>query len=68
VSVETQFRIVINHKRPANSSGRYPWQCTLCGAAVANVDIHAQWHELTNNIRYGTTIRSIDGELLVDFQ
>lgn len=50
---ETRFRIVINPHRPANRDGHFPWQCTLCGAAVAHVDRHAEWHERIEGIRYG---------------
>ncbi len=62
MSVETHFRIVINPSRPANESGSFPWQCTLCGAAVAHVDRHAEWHLRTDGISYGSLIRAIDGD------
>lgn len=55
MSVETHFRIVIN-------PGSFPWQCTLCGAAVAHVDRHAEWHLRTDGISYGSLIRAIDGD------
>lgn len=53
---EVNFRIVINPKRPANRNGHFPWQCTLCGAAVAHVDQHAAWHARIEGIGYGAPL------------
>ncbi len=62
MSVETRFRIVSDVTRPPNKDGRFPWQCTLCGASVAHIDRHAEWHLRAHDIVYNAPIRTIDGD------